>query len=101
MAREKLTAKAAIEKVLRTSGKPMRVPEIIEKAVPLTALSGATPGQTIYSVLYSENNKPGGMFKRTTVGTFKLSTAKAAARTTGSKTKASSKKSASRKKAAA
>jgi hypothetical protein len=54
---DKLTTKQAIEKVLRGGRKPMRVPAIIEAAVPLTALAGKTPGQTIYSVLYAENRR--------------------------------------------
>lgn len=100
-ARAPLTAKAAIVKVLTDAGKPMGVPEIIKKAVPLTALAGETPGQTIYSVLYQENKKSDGAFMRTNAkGTFKLnpkaktSTARAAS---GSKSKAASKKSAAKK----
>jgi len=50
----KLTKKQAIRTVLAESGEPMTVAAIIEAAVPLTALGGKTPGQTIYSVLYGE-----------------------------------------------
>ncbi len=54
---KKLSASKAIEQVLGASRKPMRVPAIIEAAVPLTGLKGKTPGQTIYSVLYAEAKK--------------------------------------------
>jgi hypothetical protein len=72
MPTQKLTAKQAIQKVLADAGKPMSVKEIIEAAVPLTALTGKTPGQTIYSVLYAENKKQHGAFKRVGRGRFKL-----------------------------
>ncbi len=68
----KLTAKAAIEQVLAQNGGPMRVPEIIKQAVPLTALSGKTPGQAIYSVIYSEAKKEDGLFEKVERGTFVL-----------------------------
>ncbi len=70
--KKKLTAKAAIEKVLTDNGKPMKVPEIIEQALPLTSLGGATPGQTIYSILYAENRKLDGLFTRVGRGEFGL-----------------------------
>ncbi|MGZ4334995.1 MAG: winged helix-turn-helix domain-containing protein [Gaiellaceae bacterium] len=69
---EKLTTKAAIERVLAAADTPMKVPEIIEGAVPLTGLSGKTPGQTVYSVLYAEAKKPDGLFARVGKGTFGL-----------------------------
>lgn len=69
---EKLTTKRAIERVLMAAGRPMKVSEIIEAAVPLTALSGKTPGQTVYSVLYAEAKKPDGLFERVSAGTFQL-----------------------------
>ena len=69
---EKLTTKAAVERVLAAAARPMKVSEIIELAVPLTGLSGKTPGQTVYSVLYAEARKPGGLFERVSVGTFRL-----------------------------
>ena len=69
---EKLTTKAAIAHVLAEAGRPLRVSEIIEEAVPLTGLSGKTPGQTVYSVLYAEAKKPGGLFERVGKGTFRL-----------------------------
>jgi hypothetical protein len=72
MAPTKLTAKQAIQKVLEDTRKPMDVPEIIAAAVPLTSLSGKTPGQTIYSVLYAENRKKDGAFKRVGRGRFAL-----------------------------
>lgn len=67
---KKLTTKAAIVQVLTGAKKPMRVKDIIEQAVPLTALSGKTPGQTIYSVLYGQAKK--GTFIQTGKGMFKM-----------------------------
>lgn len=72
MAAAKLTAREAIYKVLHSAGKPMKVPDIIKAGVPMTALSGATPGQTFYSVLYAEAKKPKGIFQRVSKGTFKV-----------------------------
>ena len=44
----------------------MRVPAIIAAGVPLaTSLKGKTPGQTFYSVLYSESKKPNGLVVQT------------------------------------
>src|SRR5262249_20771511 len=61
-----MTTKEAIEHVLAGRRKPMRVPAIIEAGVPLaTSLKGKTPGQTFYSVLYSESKKAAGLpFRR-------------------------------------
>jgi len=57
-----MTTKEAIEQTLKGKRRGMRVPAIIESAVPLaTGLNGNTPGQTIYSVLYAESKK----FERT------------------------------------
>lgn len=69
----KLTARAAIAQVLK-SGQPMKVPDIIKAAVPLTNLGGKTPGQTVYSVLYSDNKKTGTgrQFIQAGKGQFKL-----------------------------
>jgi hypothetical protein len=53
----------------------MRVPDIIKQAVPLTALGGKAPGQTVYSVLYAEMKKPEPAFKRVDKGTFALADA--------------------------
>lgn len=101
----KLTAKAAIAQVLGAAKGPMQVPAIIEAAVPLTNLGGATPGQTIYSVLYSENKKSGNarQFISTGRGTFKLNPSfKATVRSTSSrKTAATKTKTAAAKKSAA
>jgi hypothetical protein len=69
---DKLTTKGAIEKVLAGRRKPMRVPAIIEAAVPLSNLAGKTPGQTIYSVLYAEAKKTDGLVIQTGRGEFKL-----------------------------
>jgi hypothetical protein len=69
---EKLTTKAAIERVLGAADRPMKVSEIVDEAVPLTGLSGKTPGQTVYSVLYAEAKKPDGLFDRVGKGTFRL-----------------------------
>jgi hypothetical protein len=66
-----MTTKQTIEQVLRGKRK-MRVPAIIEAAVPLTSLAGKTPGQTVYSILYSESKKPDGRFVQVGRGGFKL-----------------------------
>ena len=68
----KLTTKAAIEQVLAGKRNGMRVPAIIEAAMRLTSLAGATPGQVVYSILYSENKRPDGLVTRVDRGTFKL-----------------------------
>jgi HB1, ASXL, restriction endonuclease HTH domain len=67
-----MTTKQAIEQVLSGRRKPMRVPAIIEAAVPLSNLSGKTPGQTVYSVLYSEAKREDGLVVQVDRGTFKL-----------------------------
>lgn len=68
-----MTTKEAIEHVLAGRRKPMRVPAIIEAGVPLaTSLKGKTPGQTFYSVLYSESKKADGLVVQTGRGEFKL-----------------------------
>jgi HB1, ASXL, restriction endonuclease HTH domain len=68
-----VTTKEAIEKVLRGRRKGMRVPEIIEAAVPLaTNLKGRTPGQTVYSILYSESKKSDGLVVQVERSTFRL-----------------------------
>lgn len=71
-AKKKLTTRAAIEKVLADNGGKMRVPEIIAAAVPLTNLGGKTPGQVVYSALYSDAKKPESVFKQTGRGEFRL-----------------------------
>jgi hypothetical protein len=48
------------------------VPAIIAAAVPLSRLAGKTPGQVIYSVLYSESKKPDGLVIQTGRGEFRL-----------------------------
>ena len=50
----------------------MRVPAIIEAAVPLSSLKGKTPGQVVYSVLYTESKKADGVVVQTGKGEFKL-----------------------------
>jgi hypothetical protein len=67
-----MTTKEAIEQVLKGKRNGMRVPAIIEAAVPLSNLGGKTPGQTIYSVLYSESTKADGLVFQTGKGTFRL-----------------------------
>jgi hypothetical protein len=68
-----MTTKQAIEHVLSGRRKPMRVPAIIEQAVPLaTGLKGKTPGQVVYSTLYTENKRPDGLVVQTGRGAFKL-----------------------------
>jgi hypothetical protein len=68
-----MNTKQAIEKVLAGKRNGMRVRAIIEAGVPLaTSLKGATPGQTFYSVLYSEAKKADGLVVQTGRGMFKL-----------------------------
>jgi hypothetical protein len=67
-----MTTKQAIEQVLAGKRKPMRVPAIIEAAVPLSNLRGKTPGQVIYSVLYTEAKRADGLVVHTGRGEFKL-----------------------------
>jgi hypothetical protein len=68
-----MSTKQAIEQVLKGRRKPMRVPEIIAAGVPLaTSLKGQTPGQTFYSVLYSESKRADGLVVQTGRGEFKL-----------------------------
>ena len=68
-----MSTKDAIAEVLKGKRKPMRVSDIIEAGVPLaTSLKGKTPGQTFYSVLYSESKKPDGLVTQTGRGEFKL-----------------------------
>ena len=66
------TTKQAIEQVLKGKRNGMRVPAIIEAAVPLGPLKGKTPGQTFYSILYAEAKKPDGLVVQTGRGKFKL-----------------------------
>ena len=42
----------------------MTVAEIAEASIPMTNLKGATPKQTLYSVLYAENKKADGLVKK-------------------------------------
>jgi hypothetical protein len=78
---DKLTTKAAIEKVLAGRRKPMTVAEITDAALPLTALKGATPKQTFYSVLYGEAKKADGVvIKAGAGGIFKLNPKRKAAK---------------------
>ena len=59
----------------------MRVPAIIAAGVALAAsLKGKTPGQTFYSVLYSEAKKSDGLVTQTGRGEFKLNRAASATR---------------------
>jgi hypothetical protein len=68
-----MSTKEAIETVLTGKRKPMPVREIIAAGVPLaTSLKGKTPGQTFYSVLYSESKKADGLVVQVDRGTFKL-----------------------------
>lgn len=74
------TTKQAIEQVLKGKRNGMRVPAIIEAAVPLaTSLKGKTPGQTVYSILYAEAKKPEGLVVQTGRGEFKLNPKRAKA----------------------
>ena len=68
-----MNTKQAIAKVLAGKRNGMGVPAIIEAGVPLAmSLKGATPGQTFYSVLYSEAKKPDGLVVQIGRGMFKL-----------------------------
>jgi hypothetical protein len=69
---DKLPTKAAIEAVLTGKRKPMRVPAIIAEAVPISRLAGKTPGQVIYSTLYTESKMADGLVVQTGKGEFKL-----------------------------
>lgn len=80
----KPTALEAIVKVLNNNGpnKAMKVPAIILAAVPMTNLKGKFPGQTIYSVIYSNAKKADALVTQVGKGEFKL-TAKGKAAATG------------------
>jgi hypothetical protein len=67
-----MTTKQAIEQVLKGKRNGMRVPAIIEAGVPLSNLTGNTPGQTFYSVLYAEAKKSDGLVTQVGKGTFRL-----------------------------
>jgi HB1, ASXL, restriction endonuclease HTH domain len=68
-----MSTKQAIEQVLKGRRNGLRVPQIIEAGVPLaTSLRGKTPGQTFYSVLYSESKKADGLVVQVGKGSFKL-----------------------------
>jgi hypothetical protein len=67
-----LTTKQAIEQVMRGKRRPMKVREVIDAAVPLSRLAGKTPGQVIYSVLYTEAKRDDGLVVQTGTGEFKL-----------------------------
>ena len=69
---EKLTTRAAIEHVMKGRRKPMSVPEIAELAIPLTALKGRTPRQTIYSIVHTEKRRADGVVVQTGPARFKL-----------------------------
>lgn len=70
MSATKLTGKAAIEKVLENASGPMTVTEIADKAIPMSNLSGATPKQTVYSILYGEVKKGTAKWRKVGKGTF-------------------------------
>jgi len=84
MAGKKLTTREAVVAVLkRANGGPLGMPEIIKQALPMTALGGKTPGQTVYSVTYGEARKPDGLFVKVGRGQIALrdgAPAKAAAK---------------------
>ena len=68
----KVSTRQAVEQVLTGRRKPMRVPAIIEAAVPISRPGGKTPGQTIYSLLYAESKRDDGLVVQTGSGEFKL-----------------------------
>lgn len=73
MAAKKLTTREAVVAVLtKANGGPLGMPEIIKQALPLTALGGKTPGQTVYSVTYGEARKPDGLFVKVGRGQIAL-----------------------------
>jgi hypothetical protein len=70
---KKLTTKEAVAAVLgKAGGGPLGMPEIIKLAVPMTALAGKTPGQVVYSTVYSEAKKPDGLFVKVGRGQIAL-----------------------------
>jgi HB1, ASXL, restriction endonuclease HTH domain len=87
-----MTTKQAIEQVMAGSRKPMKVRAIIDAAVPLPNLKGKTPGQVVYSVLYSENKKPDGLVTQTGKGEFRLNSRRRKADAPKPAAKASAKK---------
>lgn len=75
----KVTARQAIIKVMTaaeatTKSKAMKVPAIIEATLKVRnlGLTGPNRGQTIYSILYSDNKKADGDFKSVGKGLFIL-----------------------------
>jgi hypothetical protein len=64
--------KAAVEAAMKGKRRPMTVSEIAEAAVPLAGVKGKTPKQQVYSLLYTENRKDGGLVTRVDKGTFRL-----------------------------
>jgi HB1, ASXL, restriction endonuclease HTH domain len=79
-----MTTKAAIEAVMKGQRKPMKVRQIIDAAVPLSRLAGKTPGQVVYSVLYSESKRPDGLVVQTGRGEFRLNPQRRKAKAAGS-----------------
>jgi hypothetical protein len=69
---QKLTTRQAIEAAMRGKRRPMKVREIIDGAVPVSRLAGKTPGQVIYSVLYTEAKRDDGLVVQTGRGEFTL-----------------------------
>lgn len=86
----------AIVQVMNENGaaKPMKVPAIIAAAVPLTGLKGKHPGQTVYSVIYSNAKKANALVQQVGKGEFKLTAAgkAAASSATPAPTKAAAKR---------
>jgi hypothetical protein len=80
MTEQGMSTREAIKTVLTGKRKPMRVPQIIEAAVPLSRLAGKTPGQVVYSLLYSESKKADGLVVQTGRGEFKLNPKRKAVR---------------------
>lgn len=69
---KKLTTKAVAAVLGKAGGGPLGMPEIIKQAVPMTALAGKTPGQVVYSTVYSEAKNPDGMFVKVGRGQIAL-----------------------------
>jgi hypothetical protein len=68
-----MTTKQAVEHVLTGRRKAVPIRQIIEEVLPLaTGLNGATPKQTVYSVVYGEAKKADGLVVQVERGTFKL-----------------------------
>lgn len=69
-----LSAKQAIQKVLKREGAPLATKVIVERVLATrgVSLKGATPAATIAAILSTENKKADGLFVRTDPGMYAL-----------------------------